>query len=65
MPDPLMDQFRGGGDGGEQICPRVDANLSCELQRVLCISPRSHIAIGPIKTRPSKLELIGYYVSIL
>jgi len=45
MSDPLMDWFRTNGD---ELCPRIDANLSCELERVLCTSPL-HIAISLIK----------------
>jgi len=36
MSDPLMDWFRDSDDG--ELCPRIDVNLSCELQRVLCVS---------------------------
>lgn len=57
--DSLMDWFRGD----DELCPRIDANLSCESFSEHYIHVALYIALSFIK-RDSKLELIAHRVSI-
>lgn len=67
MSDPLMDWFRGSGGGdGDELYPRIDANLSCEFQRVYYIyaDARYILHSALLNEMPPKPDLIAYCVSI-